>query len=95
MRVAEPRYTFVDVVELERLVARAVDAGVRSALEQHRSDRGEGWLGTAQVAELLHVHPRTVAKLAKAGALPSAKLGKLLRFRRTDVDALLARTKAG
>jgi len=34
--------------------------------------------------------PRTLYKWAYAGRLPSVKIGKLLRFRRSDLDRLIA-----
>ena len=34
--------------------------------------------------------PRTLYKWAYAGRIPSVKIGKLLRFRRSDLDRLIA-----
>jgi len=34
--------------------------------------------------------PRTLYKWAYAGRLPSVKIGKLLRFRRSDLERLIA-----
>lgn len=82
--------------ELEQLIERAVAAGVRAYEEAHAGERADdGWLETAEVAELMRLHPRSITKLAKTGELPSARVGKLLRFKRGDVEAFLARRKAG
>lgn len=45
-----------------------------------------------QVAELLEVSPRTVARLVKRGELPVLHIGRLPRFRRADVEAFLDRS---
>jgi excisionase family DNA binding protein len=42
------------------------------------------------VAELLHLHLKTVYKLAKKGELPGSRIGRSWRFRRSDVEALVA-----
>lgn len=48
-------------------------------------------LTVSDVAELLQVHPDTVRRWAGAGALASWRTpGGQRRFRRSDVDALLA-----
>lgn len=44
-----------------------------------------------QVAELLAVSPDTVRRWAARGELPCIRLGRLLRFRPSDVDAWLRR----
>jgi len=41
------------------------------------------------VSEYLKMHPKTVAKLAKAGKLPGAKFGGEWRFRRSVLDSYL------
>lgn len=69
--------------ELRELVRDAV----REALEER--PRAPEWIDTAAAAELLQVTPRHVTKLAKSGELPGTQLGKLWRFRRADVEALL------
>ena len=51
----------------------------------------EQYLTAADVATLLQVHMETVLRWARTGALTGAKLGKLWRFRRADVDAFVQR----
>jgi excisionase family DNA binding protein len=48
------------------------------------------WLDTAGAASVLGVHPRTVMKFVVAGRLAASRVGKLWRFRREDVEQLLA-----
>lgn len=43
-----------------------------------------------QVAELLAVKPDTVRRWAAAGDLPCVRLGRLLRFRQSDVAVWVA-----
>ena len=49
------------------------------------------YLTPADVATALKVHQETVLRWARAGNLAGAKLGKLWRFRRADVDAFVQR----
>lgn len=45
---------------------------------------------TAEVAERLRVSTQTVSRWAKSGTLMSVRIGGVLRFRRSDIDALVA-----
>ncbi|MCX7420593.1 MAG: helix-turn-helix domain-containing protein [Planctomycetia bacterium] len=48
-------------------------------------------LDISAVAELLNCSPRHVRRLADTGKMPTPiKLGALLRFSRTDIDAWIA-----
>lgn len=49
----------------------------------------ESILTVEQVAQILQVHPFTVLKFIKKGKLKAAKLGRVYRIRRTDVDKFL------
>ena len=42
-------------------------------------------LTASQVADLLQIHPRTVYKLVKQGALPGRKFGGGWRFSKSDI----------
>jgi len=46
---------------------------------------------TEEVSERLQVHPGTVRNLVKRGELPYVKIGKSLRFKTDDVEALVER----
>jgi|WetSurMetagenome_2_1015567.scaffolds.fasta_scaffold304587_2 excisionase family DNA binding protein len=46
-------------------------------------------LTVEQVAQILQVHPFTVLKFIKQGKLKAAKLGRVYRIRRTEVDRFL------
>jgi excisionase family DNA binding protein len=43
-----------------------------------------------RAAELLQVHPKTVKRLAQEGLLPSMKVGRVWRFRESELDAHIA-----
>ena len=47
-------------------------------------------LTVEQAAEYLQIHKVTVYKYIRSGLLPAAKLGKVYRIYRRDVEALLA-----
>src|SRR5688500_16123118 len=53
----------------------------------------EPLLTTAEAARLLHVHPRTVQRLVRRGALAVVRLGRAVRFDARDVAALTDRLK--
>lgn len=46
-------------------------------------------LTTEEVADLLRVSRQTLWRWRKDGTLPARKVGALVRYRRSDVDALL------
>ena len=50
----------------------------------------EPLLGTVEAGALLRLHPKTVQKLARQGALPCIRMGKYWRFRASSLDAWLA-----
>ena len=47
------------------------------------------FLTAEQVAKILQVHPFTVLKFIKKGKLKAAKLGRVYRIRRKDVDTFM------
>jgi excisionase family DNA binding protein len=58
--------------------------------ELHHSETIEHEFLTAEgVAELLDVHPKTVAKLVTREQLPARRIGRSYRFRRSEVLAWL------
>lgn len=75
--------------ELEALIQQAVRRGLA---EWSTPTEASEWVDTATAAELLGVHPRTVTKLARNEELPASRIGKLWRFRRSDIEAFLERT---
>ena len=46
-------------------------------------------LTAKEVADLIQVDRSTVSRWAKAGTLPSLKIGDLLRFRPSDIEAFI------
>ena len=40
----------------------------------------------SEVAEYLRVNPQTVYRKAKAGELPAVRIGRAIRFRRTELE---------
>lgn len=46
-------------------------------------------LDVRQAAALLHMHPKRVQGLARAGRLPAARIGRRWLFRREDLERLL------
>jgi excisionase family DNA binding protein len=50
----------------------------------------ERWLNSTEVGEVLGIHSTTVEQLAKSGAIPSARIGKALRFKLSVVEPAIA-----
>lgn len=51
--------------------------------------RFEPLLDTQKAAALLGIHPKTLQKLARAGTVPSHRIGDLWRFRASELDTWL------
>ena len=77
------------VLAADRL-AELIESAVEKGIAAHEPNLRSEWIDSAAAAELLGVHRRTVIKLAARRALPSSRIGRLLRFRRADVEAFLA-----
>ena len=70
-------------------LATLVETAVRRALEANQGGPQVEWLDVASAAKLLQCHPRTLARKAKRGELPAARLGRSWRFRKVDLNAFL------
>ena len=46
-------------------------------------------LTVSEVAEYLRINPQTVYRKAKAGEIPAVRIGRAIRFRRTELEAWL------
>ncbi|OFV83008.1 MAG: hypothetical protein A2W26_11295 [Acidobacteria bacterium RBG_16_64_8] len=51
-------------------------------------------LTVEQAAEYLQIHKVTIYKYIRSGTLPAAKLGKVYRIFRRDLEALIASARA-
>lgn len=49
-------------------------------------------LTATEVAKVLRVHPGTVRRWMVDGTLPGIRVGRQIRFRRSDVESLLTAT---
>ena len=52
-----------------------------------KSDRG---LTVAEVARRLSLHPNSIRKMIRRGAIPAAKMGRTWRVRESEVERLLS-----
>jgi excisionase family DNA binding protein len=50
----------------------------------------EPLLDCKETAHLLHLHPKTVERLARSGDLPAVKIGKRWLFRASEIDRWMA-----
>ncbi len=51
----------------------------------HPRDIGSVWTSD-EAAQYLRINPRTLTRMARRGEIPSIQIGRLWRFRRTDLD---------
>lgn len=49
----------------------------------------DGTMNVTEVAEFLHVHVNTVRRLYREDRLPYIRIGRVIRFRRADIEAWL------
>jgi len=47
------------------------------------------WLNKAQAAEYLGIHPTTLMRWARQGRIKKHRVGRLVRFRLEDLEALI------
>ena len=79
------RTLFVGLVSPRRLLFwMRNDFEPTSAIDPERSF--ERLLDCGEVARLLHLHPKTVERMAREGRLPAFKVGKRWLFRTTHID---------
>jgi len=53
------------------------------------NDTETEWMGTMAAAKYIGVTQRTVYRFADSGDLPAYKMGRVLRFKRADLDEYL------
>ncbi|MFI3168664.1 MAG: helix-turn-helix domain-containing protein [Faecalibacterium sp.] len=55
----------------------------------------EPWISTKDIAEHLGVTTTTIHKWIKLGTIPCCKVGKLWKFKKSEVDAWVKSGEAG
>jgi len=63
--------------------------GVIQKEERSADSKGSTVMTVVQVAHAFQVAPFTVREWAREGRIPVVRLGRLLRFRKADIDAVL------
>lgn len=62
--------------------------------EKSESDNGfEPLLDSVQAAELLRIHPKTLQRMARNGEIVATQIGKLWRFRASELNSWLKSKK--
>lgn len=51
------------------------------------------WLSTADAAKSLGITPRTLYRFIDQGELPAYRFGRVIRVKRTDVDAFIEQSR--
>ncbi|MOA46737.1 Helix-turn-helix domain protein [compost metagenome] len=59
-----------------------------------KNDINEPWVGTKEIAEHLGVTKDTVHKWIKAETIPCSRVGKLWKFKKSEVDNWVKSEKA-
>ena len=52
----------------------------------------EPLLDSDEAAALLKIHPKTLQRMARRGEIPAIQIGKLWRFRASELDAWMGKT---
>jgi excisionase family DNA binding protein len=73
--------------DLETMITRAIRDAIGDSDSKDRSE----WVGRDEVAETLGYKPSYVYELVRRRGLPCRRIGRILRFRREDVEAWMAR----
>ena len=59
--------------------------------ERQNLVRCEPLIDAKRAAKILGVHPKTVKRLAAEGVIPRMKIGRVWRFRESELDAYIVR----
>lgn len=79
------------LVERAEIDVRRRGCGPRRDTEERRRITRDDIMTAAQVGDLLGILTATVYRLARNGTLPSARLGRTVRFLRDEVEGVLRR----
>ena len=61
----------------------------------HEPSTFEPLLDSDEAAALLKIHPKTLQRMARNGEIPAIQIGKLWRFRASDLDHWIEDRAAG
>ena len=77
-------------VEMEQIAGRVAELVLArmASIPAMQPASSDGFLDVHEVAELLSCSVPTVERLTRTGRLKSARIGRLRRYRRSDVMAL-------
>jgi excisionase family DNA binding protein len=59
------------------------------AIREIPTERFEPLIGTTEAAKLLHIHPKTLQRMARLSGIPGHQIGRQWRFRASELDAWL------
>jgi len=68
---------------------RVGTVGEHSPITLRRRQDGQGGAGKARPWRLLHIHPKTLQRMARLLAIPGHQIGKQWRFRASELDSWL------
>lgn len=63
------------------------EAGNMETVSENRTDRDSPYMDAAEAASYLKIKEKQLMELARRGQIPRAKVGRLVRFHRGDLDA--------
>ena len=90
-----PTATNRKALEAALACAQAAVAGLQAALlsldasDSSTPEPANEWLKSADAAQMLGVHEKTLQRRARAREIPATKLGHDWRFRRSDLERVL------
>ncbi len=83
----------LEIDRLADLIAEKVVERLGQSSQSTESATSDKYLDSHQAADLIGCSVPTVERLTRSKKLPSVKLGRLRRYRRSDVMALATKTE--
>lgn len=71
-----------------------IEDAVRLVLREREHAPVPEWLDTAGVAQLVQLHPDTIARMARNGTIPAQRVGREYRFERAAVSTWMTERSA-
>jgi excisionase family DNA binding protein len=87
MNMQAQGYTTKDIAAALGRSTAAVRVVARKLPEPNRSEIAAGWMSSEQVCKYLHVKMDWLYDHVSRNEIPHVKLGRLLRFKRREIDA--------
>ncbi len=76
--------------QMQTMISQAVQIGIKTYIDQLNQIKEEELLTVAQLADTLGVQPSTIKTYVRNRSIPYFRTGKILRFKKCEVEKALA-----